>query len=122
MKRIVKLLLLVSIILCNCKLVASPAYKVLVLTERGGQHGGFTDAGLKWLSEKSKELNFEYTEINHTKPINEEYLSQFKLIIQLDYPPYTWAKEAEKAFIKYIDEGRGGWIGFHHATLLGEFD
>jgi hypothetical protein len=19
-------------------------------------------------------------------------------------------------------EGRGGWIGFHHATLLGEFD
>ena len=22
----------------------------------------------------------------------------------------------------YIEEGRGGWIGFHHATLLGEFD
>jgi len=26
------------------------------------------------------------------------------------------------AFIKYIEEGRGGWVGFHHATLLGEFD
>jgi hypothetical protein len=26
------------------------------------------------------------------------------------------------AFERYIDEGRGGWIGFHHATLLGEFD
>jgi type 1 glutamine amidotransferase len=26
------------------------------------------------------------------------------------------------AFQKYIEEGRGGWIGFHHATLLGEFD
>jgi type 1 glutamine amidotransferase len=26
------------------------------------------------------------------------------------------------AFVKYIEEGRGGWIGFHHATLLGEFD
>ncbi len=24
--------------------------------------------------------------------------------------------------MKYIEEGRGGWIGFHHATLLGEFD
>jgi type 1 glutamine amidotransferase len=122
MKRILKLLLLVIIALCSCKLVASPAYKVLVLTERGGQHGGFTDAGLKWLGEKSKELNFDFTEINHTKPISEEYLSHFKLIIQLDYPPYTWTKEAEKAFIKYIDEGRGGWIGFYHATLLGEFD
>src|SRR5580704_12189852 len=26
------------------------------------------------------------------------------------------------AFIKYIEQGKGGWIGFHHATLLGEFD
>jgi len=26
------------------------------------------------------------------------------------------------AFVKYIEEGRGGWVGFHHATLLGEFD
>jgi uncharacterized protein len=26
------------------------------------------------------------------------------------------------AFIKYIEEGTGGWIGFHHAPLLGEFD
>ena len=41
---------------------------------------------------------------------------------QLDFPPYTWPKEAEDAFVKYIEEGRGGWIGFHHATLLGEFD
>jgi hypothetical protein len=26
------------------------------------------------------------------------------------------------AFQRYIEEGRGGWIGFHHATLLGHFD
>ena len=26
------------------------------------------------------------------------------------------------SFEKYIREGRIGWIGFHHATLLGEFD
>ena len=29
---------------------------------------------------------------------------------------------AMAAFQRYIEEGRGGWIGFHHATLLGEFD
>lgn len=98
------------------------ARRVLVLTERGGQHGGFTDAGLLWLSKKSKDLNFEVTEINDIKPVTEEYLKQFHLVIQLDFPPYAWGDEAQKAFINYIDKGYGGWIGFHHATLLGEFD
>jgi type 1 glutamine amidotransferase len=97
-------------------------YKVLVLTERGGQHGSFTDAAIKWLNIKAKEINLSITEINSAKQISAKYLSDYHLIIQLDYPPYTWSKEAEKAFQSYIDEGKGGWIGFHHATLLGEFD
>ena len=96
--------------------------KVLVLTERGGQHGGFTDAGLWWLAAEGAKGNFSITEINNARNITEAYLSQFSLVIQLDFPPYTWPKEAEDAFVKYIEEGRGGWIGFHHATLLGEFD
>ena len=96
--------------------------KVLVLTERGGQHGGFTDAGSKWLAAEGAKGNFSITEINNARNITEAYLSQFSLVIQLDFPPYTWPKEAEDAFVKYIEEGRGGWIGFHHATLLGEFD
>ena len=96
--------------------------KVLVLTERGGQHGGFTDAGLKWLAAEGVKGNFSITEINNARNITEAYLSQFSLVIQLDFPPYTWPKEAEDAFVKYIEEGRGGWIGFHHVTLLGEFD
>jgi type 1 glutamine amidotransferase len=97
-------------------------FKALVLTERGGQHGGFTDAGIKWLEAFSEENNFEFTEINNTKQINDEFLSQYSVIIQLDYIPYTWSKEEQDAFIKYIEEGKGGWVGFHHATLLGEFD
>ena len=96
--------------------------KVLVLTERGGQHGGFTDAGLRWLAAEGVKGNFSITEINNARNITEAYLSQFSLVIQLDFPPYTSPKEAEDAFVKYIEEGRGGWIGFHHATLLGEFD
>lgn len=96
--------------------------KVLVLTERGGQHGGFTDASLRWLAAEGVKGNFSITEINNARNITEAYLSQFSLVIQLDFPPYTWPKEAEDAFVKYIEEGRGGWIGFHHATLLGEFD
>ena len=54
--------------------------------------------------------------------IDEKYLSEYKVFIQLDYPPYSWPEKAMAAFVKYIEEGRGGWIGLHHATLLGEFD
>jgi uncharacterized protein len=43
-------------------------------------------------------------------------------LIQLDYPPYGWTTAAAAAFEDYIKMGRGGWIGLHHATLLGEFD
>lgn len=97
--------------------------KVLVLTERGGQHGTFTDAGLAWLKQEGGQMGFSLTEINNAQPITKEFLRAFDLVIQLDFPPYTWPKEAEDAFIDYIDRGgQGGWIGFHHATLLGEFD
>lgn len=122
---------LAIILLCGCNAKASKIVetttnkkpiKLLVLTERGGQHGRFTDAGLKWLEEQSESMPFEFTEINNTSRINDEFLSLFNAIIQLDYPPYTWTKDAEKAFINYIENGSGGWIGFHHATLLGEFD
>jgi chitinase len=132
MKRALFLFCLFAVIaLCDCSAKAgnkpgktgdAETSKLLILTERGGQHGGFTDAGLKWLEEQFATMQFEFTEINDTKRINDEFLSQFDAIIQLDYPPYTWTKEAEQAFIRYIDGGLGGWVGFHHATLLGEFD
>ena len=48
--------------------------------------------------------------------------SHYQVFIQLNYPPYNWNPTAMAAFTEYIEEGRGGWIGFHHASLLGEFD
>jgi hypothetical protein len=49
-------------------------------------------------------------------------LSKYQLIIQLNYAPYNWGDKAMAAFVKYIEQGQGGWVGFHHASLLGEFD
>jgi type 1 glutamine amidotransferase len=108
--------------MCSDVKPQKPAFKALVLTERGGQHEGFVIAALDWLNKLAAEKNFEITVINHANDINEKMLSQFKVVIQLNYPPYTWNDTAKSAFVKYIDEGRGGWVGFHHATLLGEFD
>lgn len=100
----------------------SPKFKVLVLTERGGQHEGFVVAALEWLNGLAADKNFEITVINHANNIDETMLANYKVFIQLNYPPYNWGEKAMEAFVKYIEEGRGGWVGFHHATLLGEFD
>lgn len=95
---------------------------ILVLTERGGQHGPFTDTALEWLRAQGEKNCFSITEINSTRPVTLEYLQGFDTMIQLDFPPYTWTDGEKRAFEKYIEEGHGGWIGFHHASLLGDFD
>ena len=104
------------------ELSAQQKTRALVLTERGGNHEGFVVAALQWLQPFAVENNIEITVINHTDLINEAYLANFPLFIQLNYPPYNWTDSAKIAFEKYIDQGKGGWIGFHHATLLGDFD
>lgn len=99
-----------------------PRFKALVLTERGGNHEGFVVAALEWLNDFAQKNNFEIKVINDAKDFDEAYLSNYQVFIQLNFPPYTWSEKSQAAFIKYIEEGRIGWVGFHHATLLGEFD
>lgn len=101
---------------------ATDKRKILVLNEGGGQHGPFTERAMKWLNGYADTHGLAITELRNAFPVTETYLADYDLIIQLDFPPYTWPEEAQKAFTDYIENGRGGWIGFHHATLLGEFD
>ena len=117
--------LLLIVLLCSgasAVLQAQPKFKAIVLTERGGDHESFVVAGLDWLSEYSKKENFEYIIINNPDTISEAFLSHYKLFIQLNYPPYRWSDASKAAFVDYIDNGKGAWIGFHHASLLGDFD
>ena len=99
-----------------------PKFKVVALAEAGGIHRPFVDAAKVWLQKRSEEGAFSVDYIENSDKINDEFLSHYQLFIQLNYPPYGWTPTAVAAFTKYIEEGRGGWIGFHHATLLGEFD
>jgi len=99
-----------------------PAFKVLVLAEAGGIHKPFVDATKVWLQKEAQACNFTVDYIEDTKLINDSYLAQYKLFIQLNYPPYNWTPTASSAFEQAIEHGTIGWIGFHHATLLGEFD
>jgi type 1 glutamine amidotransferase len=100
----------------------SPKFRVVALAEAGGIHKPFVDAARVWLQKQAHEHDFAIEYIENTDPIDDAYLAQHQLFIQLNYPPYGWTPKAVEAFKRYIEEGHGGWIGFHHATLLGEFD
>jgi type 1 glutamine amidotransferase len=101
---------------------APPKFRVIAIAEKGGVHQPFVDAAKIWLAHEATEDGFSIDYIENTDNIDDSYLSQYQLFIQLNYPPYAWKPGAVQAFEKYIETGKGGWIGFHHATLLGEFD
>lgn len=60
--------------------------------------------------------------INDVNKIDRKLLKKYQLILQLDYVPYGWNDSAKAAFKNYIETGSGGWVGLHHAGLLGDFD
>ena len=95
---------------------------VLVMYEDGGWHKPFTDVIVPWLDSVGLSHGFAVTDVRNMRNVSKEFLSDYDVIIQLDCPPYPWPKEAQEAFIDYMNEGRGGYMGFHHASLLGEFD
>jgi uncharacterized protein len=100
----------------------APRFRVVAIAEPGGIHLPFVEAAKTWLNQLAEENHFAIDYIEDTERINDEFLSHYRLFIQLNYPPYRWTPTAQASFIKYIEEGRGGWIGFHHAGLLGDFD
>lgn len=99
-----------------------PRFNVLAIAEVGGGHVLFAEAAKVWLNKLAADSNFTIDYITDTKLITRQYLAKYQLFIQLDYPPYPWSPESKEAFERYIDKGKGGWIGFHHPTLLGLFD
>ncbi|MDI3319770.1 ThuA domain-containing protein [Pinibacter soli] len=119
---ILLILILIAFGKLHAQNVSSKRFHAIVLYENKGHHVAFSNAARLWLDKLAADSNFAIDYINKTDSIDDNFLSHYQLFIQLDYPPYAWTKTAEQAFIKYIELGKGGWIGFHHATLLGEFD
>jgi type 1 glutamine amidotransferase len=100
----------------------APRFRVIALYENGGHHVEYSKAARIWLDKLAADSNFTIDYIQNTDQIDEAFLSKYQLFIQLDYAPYAWKEKAVTAFQNYIEQGKGGWIGFHHASLLGEFD
>ena len=100
----------------------APRFRVLALYENGGHHVAYSARARVWLAKLAADSNIAIDYLTHTDSITDELLAKYQLILQLDYVPYGWKPTAMAAFQRYIEEGRGGWVGLHHASLLGEFD
>ena len=95
---------------------------VLVLAERGGQHEAFTQTGLQWLRQQADTLGFDMTVVADCHRLKAGDIGGYDLVVQLNYPPYAWNEAAAREFEQAVDSGTVAWVGFHHASLLGEFD
>lgn len=95
---------------------------MLLMFEDGGWHKPLSDVLVPWLDSVAFRWGLAVTSIRNLENVTAEFLDDYQLLLQLDCPPYPWPEEAREAFVDYINEGRGGYAGFHHATLLGEFD
>jgi len=97
-------------------------FRALVLAERGDQHAAFVVAALEWLKGTAARDHFGLDVFENPDQFNPAFLARYQVFLQLNYPPYRWNDTAKAAFQDYIEQGKGGWVGLHHATLLGEFD
>lgn len=125
MKFIIGKLVVVFLFLMPLVLMArdKSRFKVVVLSENGGNHVKYTERAKAWMNKLAIDSNFTIDYIHTTEKINDHFLSQYQLFVQLDYPPFAWTAQSKIAFQKYVMQQKGtSWIGFHHATLLGEFE
>jgi type 1 glutamine amidotransferase len=101
---------------------AGTPYRIAVLAEPGQTiHQPFVDAAMRWLEQQTG-AGFAIDYIRTTDPIDDDFLAAHRVFVQLNYPPYRWTPVAEAAFKKAMQQGTIGWVGFHHASLLGTFD
>src|SRR6201994_4301 len=98
---IMKKLILTITILCACAIAyaqKAPRFKVIALYENGGHHVEYSKVAKIWLDKLAADSNFSIDYIQNTDKIDEAFLSNYQLFIQLDYPPYGWKEKAVTAF------------------------
>lgn len=106
---------------------AAPRFHMLVIAELldpnnpdGDEiHRPYVEAAKIWLGKLAADSGFTVSYLESPNTITDDMLSKVDIIWQMNYTPFRWSASAKAAFEKYMEEGRGGWLGDHHATLYG---
>lgn len=77
-------------------------------------HVSFVNEANNWFSEMSIEYHFNYSYTNDWNLMNEEFLSNYQVVIFLDTRPDSSLQR--EAFQKYMENG-GAWMGFHFCAF-----
>jgi len=97
-------------------------FRMLVIAEHDKNHTPYVEAAKVWLDSLAAAEDLDVDYVDNPASFTAEKLADYSLIFQMNYPPYMWSDSAKAAFEWYVTELGGGWVGVHHATLLGEFD
>ena len=105
----------------------APRFKVLVIAElrdptnpNGDEiHRPYVEAAKIWLAKLAADSNFTVSYLESPNTITDSMLGTVDVIWQMNYTPFRWNAVAKAALEKYLDGGKGGWLGVHHASLYG---
>lgn len=75
-------------------------------------HISFVHEANKWFAEQAVKYRFTYDSTNDWNNLNEQFLSQYKVVLFFDTRPDSAIQR--EAFQKYMENG-GSWMGFHFA-------
>ena len=103
----------------------APRFKVLVIAERRDPknadkheiHRPYVEAAKTWLATLAADSNFTVSYLESPNTITDSTLSKVDVIWQMNYTPFRWNAAAKAALERYVDSGKGGWLGGHHASL-----
>jgi hypothetical protein len=91
-----------------------PAFKVIAFytAKNDRAHISFVHEANRWFPQMAAKYNFTYDSTNNWNNLNEEFLSQYHVVLFLDTRPDSLPQR--EAFQKYMENG-GAWMGFHFA-------
>jgi len=94
----------------------SPKFKVIAFyTAKNDQaHISFVHEANRWFPLMAAKYNFIYDSTDNWNNLNNEFLSQYQVVVFLDTRPDVPAQR--EAFQKYMENG-GAWMGFHFAAF-----
>jgi type 1 glutamine amidotransferase len=97
-----------------------PKINILAIAELGTDpHVPFVMAAKPWLMQFAADNNMTITFVENGNGITDAMLANYNLILQLNYRPFLFNATAQAAIEKYLTDGKGGWLGLHHAALYG---
>jgi hypothetical protein len=113
------LLLIQSGFISSTHISAAPRFKVVVIAEDTitDQHYKMVQAAKAWTAQLALDSNIQFDWVKSPNMFTDAYLANYQVVMQINYPPFSWNSTAEAAFQKYLTQGIGGWVGTHHASL-----